>query len=787
MAYLNYKIDNLVNGVSSQPNAYRIPNQGDSCENFWPSILTSLVRRPGTSYIETLSESPWASSDFFHTIDRGPLQKYILRISTGGTIEVYNLLTGEKAVVSSLLGDSTYLHTDNPSEDIRALSIADSTVILNRSILVREDTELTPSIPASAVVWVKVGSAAGVYKIVLKDSLGASHTASLNVSSLSDITPESIAAGLVSGITASGYYSVVRYGHVLYISPDSRDIASIAVEDPIAGTGMEAVYHQVDQLANLPATAPEGYSVKISGDSNRNQDDYYVTFKTFDMLSSGELGRGSWVEAPGFAVSKGLDSITLPVVLETTGFNQFTLDTPEWGQRLVGDLDSAESPSFVGRTLGGLTFWQGRMVLFSQDSVSMSESGDFFNFYPTTTLVIPDSDRVDVDISAPKSGNILYAVPYQTRLILLTREVQFALYGDPLITPGTVSVHPVSYLPYDGNYSPVSIGRFLYFGHNQSESFRTYEFFLETDGVTYDHVDISSHAFDYVPKDVGTLSASSDLNTLCISPEEESPIVYLYKSYWQDSQKVQSAWFQFSFPGATNIISSVFVRNILYVILVRDGKTFLEAMEFTDDDTLGSFPFSPHLDSRVYSDDLVVTYNLLSNVSTFSHPAFSAGMTLSIISEDRGALEVLTGDLGVVTLVGDWESKSFAVGLQYTSEYTLPNLVVKPKGQSTRLPVDNLKAIQVKAVRVNYEDSLEFDLVVDQGSYGIHEARGGVAQLQEEDPSVPGWRLRDGNIKTIAGAFAKDVKITLRSRGAFPLKATSASYDLQIHSYQENL
>jgi hypothetical protein len=497
------------------------------------------------------------------------------------------------------------------------------------------------------------------------------------------------------------------------------------------------------------------------------------------------MGRGSWVETAAPSITYKIASELMPHVLENTGFNQFTYKKITWGEREVGDEESAEVPSFIDNKINGMAFWQNRFVLFSKDQVSMSQSGEFYNFFPTTTLVIPDDERVDIRISTPRSGDILYALPYNNRLLLFTREIQFALYGDPVITPGNVSVFPVTYFPYDGNYAPAGISRFIYFGSNRSDYFQTLEYFQETDGVTYDAVNISEHASRVVPSNIQDLTVSADVEAICLTPETDGNTLYLYKTFWQENRKVQSAWFDFEFPEVDRIVASKFVRNVLYLVLVRDNTTYLEALEFTDDDTEVGFPWSPHMDLRLSSEDAVESYDILTNKTTIESPVFyKAGLEFLFVSEDKRVIPVTTLSGNKVEIEGDVTGVRYFVGIPFDSIYELPVLVMKPGREGN--PMDILKYEQVLSVRTNYEDSMSFSIELDGGPWGVSTKTLGVYRIGEE-PVGSEWNLKDGHEEIISGIPGDSLKVRLKSIGSFPMKPLSISYNVRANITKEQV
>jgi hypothetical protein len=53
----------------------------------------------------------------------------------------------------------------------------------------------------------------------------------------------------------------------------------------------------------------------------------------------------------------------------------------KWEPRLVGDEDSNSHPSFVNNTIQDVFLFQNRLGFLTEDNVSMSQAGDYYNFY----------------------------------------------------------------------------------------------------------------------------------------------------------------------------------------------------------------------------------------------------------------------------------------------------------------------------------------------------------------------------------------------------------------------
>ena len=109
----------------------------------------------------------------------------------------------------------------------------------------------------------------------------------------------------------------------------------------MADQALGIVYREVSNITELPIKCYNGFGpVKVIGDADIDQDDYYVRFSTKDKT---DFGDGSWIETVGYfqdesetSALEGIDTLlttdTMPVTL-TPFFNgdtitDFRLSTP---------------------------------------------------------------------------------------------------------------------------------------------------------------------------------------------------------------------------------------------------------------------------------------------------------------------------------------------------------------------------------------------------------------------------------------------------------------------------
>ena len=128
---VNSAIPNLLNGVSQQPPTLRLPSQGETQVNGFSSVVLGLIKRLPSEHIAKIQSSA-LSNAAIHIVDRDDDNRYVIIITSNGsssTIYAYDI-DGTTATVTSPNGTS-YLNCSNPRDQLKFITIADYTFIVN--------------------------------------------------------------------------------------------------------------------------------------------------------------------------------------------------------------------------------------------------------------------------------------------------------------------------------------------------------------------------------------------------------------------------------------------------------------------------------------------------------------------------------------------------------------------------------------------------------------------------------------------------------------------------------
>jgi len=434
-------------------------------------------------------------------------------------------------------------------------------------------------------------------------------------------------------------FTVEREGSVIKIRPGDRDFR-IRVEDGLANQGLGLAYKEVDSIVDLPKSCFNNFSIKIKGDADIDQDDYYVVFKVKDGSNFGE---GSWIETVGWkkdesetevleSIETNLEYRTMPVTLVRLANGNFKLQSPEedqfdtveapnevgWRSRKAGDDFTNPFPSFVGSTINDVFFFKNRLGFLTDTAVVFSEADEYFNFFRTTTQQLLDSAPIDVGLSHTKVAVLQHALPFQEKLMLFSKQSQFVLRGADILSPKTVAISPVTEYDITDGIDPLALGSYIYFPFNRGQYEGVFEYFVDNNTEVFEAEEITSQIPKYIPSNIRAMAGSASESMVVLQNATDLKTLYVYKYFWTNKEKIQSAWQKWTFED--NITGFDFIDSTLYLIL--NGQQLVE-MPVENALTDEGLEYTLLLDNRVDGTVPTVSYDSQTNRTTISGIPFS--------------------------------------------------------------------------------------------------------------------------------------------------------------------
>ena len=680
-------IPNLISGVSQQPWNVRLPTQAEEQVNCTSSVTDFLKRRPATRHLARIRDITAANGIACHHINRDDTEQYIV-MADATSIYIFDLEGNAKTVSITGTGAAGYLAAaaTTPNRDLRFLTINDYTFVLNRRVTVKTLPDLSPKRPPEAIVFIKQASYNTTYSINLNGTAYSTTTED-------GVAPADQPADKLSSLDICNAlaqqlpketFSVQTSNSTIWIRRHDGGDFTVKVQDSRSNTHTSVCKGKVQRFSDLPTVAPRGFVTEIIGDASSSFDNYFCVFEPSDAGDA--FGSGTWKETVKPGIPCKLDPATLPHALIRQADGTFTFGPLEWGERICGDEDSAPFPSFVGRTLNGLFFYRNRLSFLSGENVVMSEVGEFFNFFLTTVTTLVDSDVVDVAASHTKSSILHHAVAFSGGLLLFSDQSQFVLEHDTVLSNATVSIKPVTEFEASMKAAPVSSGKTVFFATDKGEWGGVREYITLPDNSDQnDASDITAHVPRYVRGNVSRLECSTNEDMLLVLSEEMRTSLWLYKYFWNGSEKIQSAWSRWDMCG--EVLSAAILNTGVYLIMQYGDGVYLEKMDITPGYKDEGETFEYCLDRKITERDVTLgAYDAINKTTAITLPYdIPAGYTPVVVTRTGGPdapgnllrrVDV-TGPRTLTVEGPDAHGKKLFIGIPYTSSYTFSTFAIR--------------------------------------------------------------------------------------------------------------
>jgi hypothetical protein len=706
MALVTTQTPNFIGGVSQQPAALRLPNQAEVQENAIGTVIEGLKKRPNSDHQGTLAGAP-TSDSMWHIINRDATEQYAIALSDED-VRVYNLGTGASVPIYDIGGDVATaadfgymdLASAESANDIEAITLADYTIVLNKSIQPKMSSATTTARNPEALIFVKAGNYGTSYVITYKKGSDTGTVTYLtqdgaDADDIFDIKTDHIAEALHHGMTASSlntnnYPGISRSGtwplpagwatdiegSSIWLQRDDTTDFTIRSDDSVASTNLVVLKGSVQSFSNLPTVAPNGFKLKLDGlpdKSSIGSQAYYVEFETTSETTTGAptvaaFEDGIWKESVAAGIEYKIDATTMPHLLIRMSNGNFlwtkadgvatsgglpALTPPKWGEREVGDDISnprsawlAKSDGTDGEPIRNMAFFADRLVLLSGEDITLSESGRYFDFFRTTVTTLLDSARIGVT-AAHTSVNLLnYAVALREQLVVFSQFTQFALRGssDGTITPSNIWVTAATEYETSQDVAPQSSKMSIFAAASRGSATMIRELFDtgSSSRPQFQAVEVTAQVPTYLQGTAKHLAVSGIEDMVIGLLEPASGLkntLYAFKYLSNGNERVQSSWSKYIFSGSDcDILHIDWVDQDLFLIIKRGGQISLEKMNFEAYLKDADSDFKILLDRRITEVGLSSSYDSASNQTTFTIPyTVGTGVTMQVVTRESGA------------------------------------------------------------------------------------------------------------------------------------------------------
>jgi len=543
----------------------------------------------------------------------------------------------------------------------------------------------------------------------------------------------------------------------------------IGTKDGLADQGLGLVYKEVGNITDLPSKSYHGFRVKVRGDTELVQDDYYVKFEVHDEEAFGE---GTWVEDIGYGVKTELNATTMPLQLVPDAtFTNWTLDVTDWSDRLVGDDETNPAPTFVGSKINDMFFFKNRLGILTNDSVVFSEADEFFNFWRATVLQLLDSSRIDVGVSHTRVSILKHAVPFQEKLLLFSENTQFVLRGSDLLTPKTVNITPATEYNSTPEIRPIVLNNYVYFPFKRNGYAGVTEYYVDNDTNIFDAAEVTAQVPTYIQSDVIAMAGTAVENVLALVNNQNRKEIFVYKYFWQGKEKIQSAWQKFTL--SRDVIGLDFIESNLHLVTNDTTSTYLEVLPLENDLQDTGLTYTICLDSRI--DGSALTTSFSGGVSTISGFPYDP-VDVEIFSKAGHKYTFTRTSATEGTVSGDITSVPFFAGIPYDMLYKFSDQTLKQPTERGGRSASDYTFQTIRSGSLNYAETGHFVVEVtpkfrDTYSYAFN------PDILGADLTLNSFTPQDGHFRFPVQAQPNDVTIEVKSSSALPVKLLAAEFE----------
>ncbi|WAT31172.1 phage nozzle protein [Pseudomonas sp. GXZC] len=779
MGLVTQSIKNLKGGISQQPDILRFSNQGEFQENGWSSETEGLQKRPPTTFRKRLGNiGMFGAKPLIHLVNRDEKEQYYM-VFTGTGINVVDLFGNTYGV----RGYDGYANCNFPRDDLRLITVADYTFVVNRLKVVELNSTMTqagyPALTSRAIVNVRGGQ----YGRTLTVNVNGAVVANVvmpngnEVSQVAQTDAQFIANAIATQVNATALWKAEAGPGWVLIEPKAAGtlIDKITTADGYANQLISAFIYQVQTFSKLPLQCKDGYLVEITGEATRSGDNYWVRYD-----AKGQV----WKETVKPGIIEGFKAETMPHGLVRAADGQFDWKVLPWVGRTSGDDTTNPMSSFVDSTINDVFFFRNRLGFLSGENVIMSRTSKYFHFFPASVSVLSDDDPIDVAVSHNRISILKYAVPFSEQLLLWSDQAQFVLSSQGIMSSKTIQLDLTTEFDVSDGARPWGIGRGVYFASPRASftSIKRYYAVQDVSSVKSAE-DVAAHIPSYVPNTVYNIHGSGTENFVSVLSDSAEHRLFLYKFLYLREELVQQAWSHWTFGDDVRILAAASIGSYMYLILERALGVTLERVEFTSNTVdFIEEPYRGYMDMKKvakvtqYNEDLNESYlNLQDLYGGFPHLT-----TVFYTLDQRGVLErhepvtTWAADARLI-LVGDRREQTFIVGQEYAFQYEFSKFLIKQTADDGTSATEDTGRLQLRRAWVNYETSGFFQVNVNNGSTEyVYQMAGGRLGTEVVLGSL---MLGTGQFKFPVTGNAKVQRVTIYSSAPVPLKIIGAGWE----------
>jgi len=364
----------------------------------------------------------------------------------------------------------------------------------------------------------------------------------------------------------------------------------------------------------------------------------------------------------------------------------------EWEKRLVGNNKTNPKPSFswdkskngVGYPIQNILFFRNRLALLSEDSIILSQPGDFFNFWSQTAMTVSPGDVVDVSASSTSPEILKDGIEVSRGLLLFSNDKQFMLTTDnDVLTPESAKIINQSAYSFNTSTKPFLMGTTVGFLNASGAYTKMFEMSRISQQAEPIVIEQSKVIAQSLPRTIDSVAESKENGLILLTTADSESDIWCYRYFNTDEKRELSSWFRWRINGIP--IFHCIIDGTYYAVVKVGDNLQLQNWNLKNQASIGQCgnTYQIHMDNQTTVPAANMSYNSTTKETTINFP--------ENFDKDEFAQIVIYGTTGTykgqsvmpqvtgysVNIQGDWTTSAPEMGYLFDMKVEFPQFYVK--------------------------------------------------------------------------------------------------------------
>jgi hypothetical protein len=731
-------VPSLLQGVSQQIPRERLPGQVSEQVNMVSDLVTGIRRRPGIQYIDSIG-----SLGAINPLS--VLSQYVELDTTGWHVfldaKQGNIITFKDDFSVKHVTPASYVATsDGKADKLRMVVDAGFVWVLNtekKPVLLNQDAgKQDPG--RSGFLWVKTGAFSKQYQVTINVTQGGvastfsktyTTPTGQNSGDAAQSTPEGVANGLFALLTAGdkpAWLTVVKDGAYIAftVAAGYTDCTvSTSSGNSYMGTSADMTVQLITDLPPSLPTGTDGFVCAVGTNSKSLQ--YYKWI----------LATKTWQETGSYGSYTVIGDMPQRFDISPTGVANVT--APVFEGRVSGDDENNPYPQFIGKTLTGISAYQGRLVVMSGAYLNFSASNKPTRFMRSTVTQLLSEDPIERGSGSATAASYTYAIPYNRDLVAISATHQSVVPASNAgISPQSAVVLLSTKQAIDTLAQPTVVGRSLMYCAPISADYFGIGELLPSDTTSSQYItnELTNHIPRYMRGRCRSIATSPAASIALFTSSVDVRELLVHEYLWTTTEKLQNAWHKWVAP--LDILSVHFAKDILIITLLSGNSLLLCTLDTRDSAYYSSGELKPLLD--LYISSSVV------DVGTHKEaplPNWLVGVDVALLGASSTVVDMVGEPVQILGVVGgtiklhkSYTGSTVVLGFKYNSVLGLTPPVMKDQN-GYAISLDKTTLLRYAPT---VQNSGDFDVTISTPKTG---------ELIDDDGHVLKWASHELGLK----------------------------------------